>query len=61
MEKITKYFTETKAELKNVVWPKWPITFTHTAIVIVVALVVGYLSGIFDSLFKIGLTRVLGL
>ncbi len=61
MQKIAKYLNETKIELKNVVWPKWPVTFTHTAIVIVVALVVGYLSGVFDSIFKFGLARALGL
>lgn len=61
MQKITKYLNETKSELKNVVWPKWPLTFTHTAVVIIVALVVGYLSGVFDSLFKLGLTSILGL
>lgn len=61
MQKITKYLNETKSELKNVVWPKWPLTFTHTAVVIIVALVVGYLSGVFDSLLKLGLTSILGL
>jgi preprotein translocase SecE subunit len=61
MQKITSYLTETKAELKNVVWPKWPLTFTHTAIVIVVAVIVGYLSGVFDSIFKLGLASILGI
>lgn len=61
MEKITKYLKETKVELDNVVWPKWPITITHTIIVISVALGVGYLSGIFDSLASNGLGRLLGL
>ncbi len=61
MQKITNYLKETKVELQNVVWPKWPLTFTHTAIVVVVAILVGYLSGVFDSLFKFGLARALGI
>ncbi len=61
MQKISNYLKETKIELNNVVWPKWPLTFTHTAIVIVVALIVGYMSGIFDSVFKFGLASLLGI
>ncbi len=61
MQKITNYLKETKVELQNVVWPKWPVTFTHTAIVIVVAILVGYISGIFDSIFKAGLASLLGI
>jgi len=61
MQKITNYLRETKVELDNVVWPKWQMTFIHTAIVIVIALLVGYLSGLFDSLFKYGLARILGI
>ncbi len=61
MEKITTYLKETKLELSNVVWPKWPLTITHTGIVIAIALVVGYLCGLFDSLFKVGLAKLLGL
>lgn len=61
MQKITNYLKETKVELQNVVWPKWPLTFTHTAIVIVVAVLIGYISGVFDSLFKYGLAQALGI
>lgn len=61
MQKIAKYLHETKIELSNVVWPKLPMTMTHTGIVIAVALIVGYLSGLFDSVFKIGLAKLLGL
>lgn len=61
MQKITNYLKETKVELQNVVWPKWPLTLTHTSIVIILALIVGYLSGIFDSIFKYGLAQALGI
>lgn len=61
MQKVTTYLNETKAELKNVAWPKWSLAFTHTLVVIVVAAVVGYLSGLFDSVFKLGLTKLLGI
>lgn len=61
MEKIIKYLRETKVELDNVVWPKLPMTMTHTGIVIAVALAVGYLSGFFDSLMSLGLAKLLNL
>lgn len=61
MNKIATYLKETKIELDNVVWPKWPLTINHTAIVIVVALVIGYLSGVFDSILSAGLAKLLGL
>lgn len=61
MQKIVTYLKETKLELNNVVWPKWPLTITHTGIVIVVALIVGYLSGLFDSVLSSLLAKILGL
>ena len=61
MQKILNYLNETKIELANVVWPKWPVTFTHTAVVIVLAILTGYLSGFFDSIFKFGLAQAIGI
>lgn len=61
MQAITNYLKETKEEMKNVVWPKIPTTVTHTFAVIIIALIVGYLSGLFDSLFKFGLGKLIGL
>ncbi len=59
--KLVTYLKETRSELKNVSWPKWSVAFTHTFAVIVIAGVVGYLSGLLDSAFKLGLTRILGI
>ena len=61
MSKISQYLQETKVELKNVVWPKRQMVITHTIVVIVIAVAVGYLSGIFDSASKLGLSKLLGL
>jgi preprotein translocase SecE subunit len=61
MNKIANYLKETKVEMSNVVWPKWPLTMTHTGIVIAIALIVGYLSGFFDSIMSKGLAKLLGL
>lgn len=61
MEKITSYLRETKIELDNVVWPKLPMTFIHTAIVIIISFAVGYFSGFFDLMFKKGLALILGI
>ena len=61
MQKIVNYLKETKLELSNVVWPKWPTTITHTGVVIVIALAIGYLSGVFDSILSAGLAKLLGL
>ncbi len=60
MEKITNYLKATKLEMANVVWPKRNMVFVHTIIVVVIALFVGYLSGFLDSLFKMGLGKLLG-
>lgn len=61
MQKIATYLKETKVELDKVAWPKWSLAFTHTFVVVLIAFIVGYLSGLFDSIFKMGLGRLLGL
>ena len=61
MQKFINYLKGTKLELANVVWPKFPITITHTIIVILVALIVGYVTGLFDGIFKFGIKTLFGL
>lgn len=59
MEKFKQFLKETKLELKHVVWPSRNQTFYYTLIVIVLSLVVAYLLGAFDTLFGLGLQKVL--
>lgn len=61
MQKFVNYIKETKQELTHVIWPKFPITITHTSIVILVALIVGYVTGLFDGIFKLGIKTLFGL
>lgn len=61
MQKIIQYIKDTKLEMHNVVWPKVSTAFMHTGIVIAVALVVGYLSTIFDGVFKLGIKTLFGI
>lgn len=61
MSKFISYLKDTKTELSHVVWPKWAIVGVHTVIVIAISLIIGYLSGFFDSLFGFGLRSILGL
>ncbi len=50
-----EYIRETKEEMKHVTWPSRKQTFTYTALVIVISVVVSIFLGAFDSLF----TRVI--
>ncbi|MFT5281102.1 MAG: preprotein translocase subunit SecE [Flavobacteriaceae bacterium] len=55
-----KYFKETKQELKHVNWPNQRQTFTYTALVIVISLVVAYYLGLLDMLFIGLLSKFIG-
>jgi preprotein translocase SecE subunit len=61
MQKIIQYIKDTKTEMHNVVWPKVSTAFVHTGVVITIALVIGYLSNIFDGVFKLGIKTLFGL
>ena len=58
--RITKYFRDTKSELKKVVWPSWQSVVKNTVIVLIMCLIVGVviwvldfgLSKLLDVLFK---------
>lgn len=51
MSKLFEYVAETKEEMKHVTWPSRKQTFTYTALVIVISIVVALFLGVFDSLF----------
>lgn len=57
---LIDYLRETRGELKHVSWPSREQTIAFTVIVIALSLAVGYFLGFFDSLFKLGLERLLG-
>ena len=49
--KIVDYIKETQVELKHVSWPTRKQAIVYTIVVIVIALVVGALLGVFDFIF----------
>ncbi len=59
MSKIIDYLKETRAEFKHVTWPTRMQTIYFTATVIVVSVFIAYFLGLFDSVFKIGLEKLL--
>lgn len=61
MSKIIEFFSETKNELKQVVWPNRSQTILYTVIVIVLSVLVAYFLGLFDYLFARGLEKLLAL
>ncbi len=61
MSKIIQFFSETKAELKQVVWPNRNQTILYTIVVIVLSVLVAYFLGLFDYLFARGLEQLLAL
>lgn len=50
--KLTTYFSETKTELKRVVWPSRQDTMKHTLAVIGISVVVAVFLGALDILFQ---------
>lgn len=51
MEKITKYFRDTAAEMKHVKWPTTTQAVAYTVLVIVISAVVALMLSGFDYLF----------
>ena len=51
MEKITKYFRDTTAELKQVSWPTQHQALLYTALVIGISAFVALFVGAFDAIF----------
>ncbi|OGZ46922.1 MAG: preprotein translocase subunit SecE [Candidatus Ryanbacteria bacterium RIFCSPHIGHO2_02_FULL_45_13b] len=50
--KLTNYFSETKTELKRVVWPSRQDTIKHTLAVIGISVAVAIFLGTLDILFQ---------
>ncbi len=57
---ITAYIKETRAEFKHVNWPTRKQAIAYTISVIVISVIVAYFLGGLDSLFQIGLGKILG-
>lgn len=51
-QKLTTYFSETKTELKRVVWPSRQDTVKHTLAVIGISVAVAVFLGALDILFQ---------
>lgn len=56
---ITSYIKETKAEIKHVSWPTRKQAINFTLIVIGVSALTAILLGVFDSLFSLGLEKLI--
>ena len=52
MTKLINYFKESREELAKVAWPSKQITFKHTAIVIVLSVVMAIFLGGIDYLLN---------
>jgi preprotein translocase subunit SecE len=61
MSKVTEYFKDTKTELKHVIWPSRSQTIFYTLVVIILSVLIGYLLGVFDFIFKAGLEKLVTL
>ena len=57
---IISYFKETKEEFRHVTWLSRNQALVYTMLIVVVSLIVGYMLGLFDSLFSFGLKTLLG-
>jgi len=56
---IINYLKETKAEMKNVVWPTRKQAIYSTLLVIAVSVLIAYYLGLFDFLFSKALSFIL--
>lgn len=57
---ITSYIKETRAEFKHVKWPTKSQAISYTIAVVLISLIVAYFLGGLDSLFQMGLGKLLG-
>ena len=58
MEKLTKYFRDTAAEMKQVTWPTQRQAALYTALVIGISAVVALFVGSFDYAFSQGISAI---
>ncbi|MFA6297407.1 MAG: preprotein translocase subunit SecE [Candidatus Paceibacterota bacterium] len=56
---ILKYFKDTKTEMKHVTWPTMRQAVIYTIIVIVAAISVSLVLGLFDYLFSLGIQKII--
>jgi len=56
---ILKYFKDTKTEMKHVTWPTMRQAVIYTVIVIVAAITVSLVLGLFDYLFSLGIQKII--
>lgn len=61
INKVTGYVTESKNELKKVVWPSKKEAANHTLLVIGISLGVAILFGVLDYIFNLGLQRFISI
>ena len=52
LQKFTNYFSETKTELKRVIWPSRQDTIKHTLAVVGISAAVAIFLGALDILFQ---------
>jgi preprotein translocase subunit SecE len=60
MNSILTFLKQTRAEMRNVIWPSRSTAVTYAVVVIVLSLAIGFVLGGFDSLFASALRVVLG-
>ena len=56
MSRLTKYISDTKAELKHVSWPTGKQAVTATALVVLISILVALFTGALDFIFTEALT-----
>ncbi|MEY3783807.1 MAG: SecE/Sec61-gamma subunit of protein translocation complex [Candidatus Parcubacteria bacterium] len=56
MNKLTKYFFDTAAELRQVSWPSQHQAMLYTGLVIGVSVAVSLFVGLFDFIFSQGIS-----
>lgn len=54
------FITGLYSEFNKIVWPEAGLAFGHAALVISVAVLVGYYLGLFDAIFAAGLKALIG-
>lgn len=59
MDKLSKYFRDTAAELKQVSWPTQHQALMYTMLVIAISVVVSLFTGAFDYLFSQGINAII--
>ena len=60
MEKLTKYYKETAAELRKMTWPTKDELIGSTIVTIVVSLIVAIFIGLVDRVLQAGINVIFG-